>query len=173
MHRRKRDSEQLWTCPECGRGFANRNQSHFCGRFDLEHHFEGKAPEVRALFDALVELFSTFGPVTILPEKTRIAFQVRMSFAAVSVRRTYLIGHLVLARRVESLIFPRIETISLRNHVHHFRLAVSADLNETFRTFAREAYEVGEQRHLERNSRKHKRRRGSTAENCEQENQDQ
>jgi len=40
------------------------------------------------------------GPVTVLPEKTRIAFQVRMSFAQVSPHRHWLDGHVVLARRL-------------------------------------------------------------------------
>ena len=26
----------MWTCPECRRSFANRNQSHFCSRVRLE-----------------------------------------------------------------------------------------------------------------------------------------
>ena len=74
-------------CPQCGRRFANRNQTHSCGRHDLAPHFAGKGRAVRELFDALLGLLRGFGPVTVLPEKTRIAFQVRMSFAAVSIRK--------------------------------------------------------------------------------------
>ena len=29
-------NEPMWRCAECGREFANRNQSHACGRHDLE-----------------------------------------------------------------------------------------------------------------------------------------
>jgi hypothetical protein len=76
-----------------------------------------------------------------------------MSFAAVSVRRTYLIGHLVLARRREHPRFTRIDTISPRNHVHHFRLNGAADLDDTFCAWAREAYAVGQQKHLPRTER--------------------
>jgi hypothetical protein len=140
---------KLWKCPDCGRGFANCNQTHFCGKHDLEHHFEGKTPEVRVLFDALVKLFQSFGPVLVLPEKTRIAFQVRMSFAAICVRRFYLVGHLVLARRVEDPRFLRIETFSPRNHTHQFRLNSPADLDVRFAELAKEAYAVGEQKHLQ------------------------
>ena len=48
----------LWTCPRCGRPFANRNQPHSCGRHTVEEHLAGKSPAVRALyagFAALVE----------------------------------------------------------------------------------------------------------------------
>jgi hypothetical protein len=147
--RKQRVSDsRLWQCPACRRRFANRNQSHFCGNHDLERHFEGKSPEVRTLFNVLAGYLRGFGPVTVLAEKTRIAFQVRMSFAAVSVRRAHLVGHFVLARRLEHPRFPRIDTISPRNHVHHFRLSALSDFDDEFVEWAREAYAVGEQKHI-------------------------
>jgi Domain of unknown function (DUF5655) len=142
----------LWRCPKCGRRFAKRNQTHFCGRHGLERHFEGKTPGVRELFEAILALLRSFGPVTVLPEKTRIAFQVRMSFAAVSVRKTYLVGHFIFGRRVEHPRFLRVETYSPRNHLHAFRIASLADLDEEFAEWGREAYAVGQQRHLDSGS---------------------
>ena len=143
----RRRERVLWQCPSCGRCFANRNQSHACGRHDLESHFEGKAPEVRAIFDAFLAMVERFGPVTVLPEKTRIAFQHRMSFAQLMVRRRWVTGHLVLARRVEDPVFTKVYTISARNHVHHFRLD-DAQV-EGLADFAREAAAVGRQEHLD------------------------
>jgi len=102
----------LWVCPGCGRSFANRNQSHACGRYDLEHHFQNKPPAIRALYDRFASAVASIGPVTVLPEKTRIAFQVRMSFAQVTPRRQWLDGHVVLARRRHHPRFRRIDTIS-------------------------------------------------------------
>jgi transposase-like protein len=46
--------EPLWSCPRCGRTFANRNQSHFCSAVRLEEHFAGKDPRVVATFKRLV-----------------------------------------------------------------------------------------------------------------------
>jgi Domain of unknown function (DUF5655) len=144
-----RSQRPLWQCPECGRSFANRNQTHFCGRHKLDSHFERKPPEIRALFDAVVEAINRCGPVTVLPEKTRIAFQTRMSFAQVTPRTKWLDGHVVLARRLEHPRFRKIETISPRNHVHHFRLTTPAEIDAEFETFIREAYLVGDQMHLQ------------------------
>jgi hypothetical protein len=140
---------ELWCCPTCGRGFANRNQSHACGRHDLEHHFAGKPPEIRALFDAFVAELQALGPVTVLPEKTRIAFQVRMSFAQLTPRRGWIDGHVVLARRLESPRFRSVQTFSPRNHLHTFRLATPGDIDDELRAWLAEAYRVGEQRHLD------------------------
>lgn len=137
----------LWTCTACGRAFTNRNQSHACGRHDLAAHFEGRPAKVRAIYDAFLAMLEGFGPVIVLPEKTRIAFQVRMSFAQLTIRRDWVVGHLVLARRTEDPLFSRVETFSPRNHLHAFRLD-DPDQVEGLRPFAREAYAVGRQEHL-------------------------
>ena len=139
----------LWRCPKCRRVFASRNQSHACGRHTLAHHFEGKRPEIRALFDAVVEAVRGIGPVRVLPEKTRIAFQVRMSFAQVTPRQRWLDGHVVLARRLEHPRFRTVETFSPRNHLHTFRLHDVAEVDAEFKAWLAEAYRVGEQRHLD------------------------
>jgi uncharacterized protein DUF5655 len=142
--------EALWRCPKCGREFANRNQTHTCATLhDLDHHFDGREPIVRELFDLVVTAVRAIGPVTILPEKTRIAFQVRMSFAQVTPRKRWLDGHVVLARRLEHARFRTIETFSPRNHLHAFRLEHPGDVDATFVAWMREAYAVGAQRHLD------------------------
>ena len=138
----------LWTCPACRRGFANANQSHACGRHDLDGHFKGRPPAIRALFDAFAARLAEIGPAEMLPQKTRIAFHVRMSFAQLTPKRGWIDGHLVLAERMPRAFFRRIETISRRNHVHHFRLASTNDLDPEFLASLREAYAVGQQRHL-------------------------
>jgi hypothetical protein len=142
-----RSQRPLWPCPACGRAFANANQSHACGRYDLESHFAGKPPIVRDIYDAFLAMLEKIGPVTVLPEKTRIDFQTRMSFAQLTVRRRWVLGHFVLARREEDPLFTKVETFSPRNHVHHFRLD-SPEEAARLQGFARQAYAVGRQEHL-------------------------
>jgi Domain of unknown function (DUF5655) len=138
----------MWTCPRCGRSFANRNQAHACGPLDLRRHLDGKDPEVVAIFQRLVELAERSGPVTVLAEKTRIALQVRMSFAAFTLRRRWVDWHVVLARRLEHPRFRRVESFSPRNHLHQFRLERVEEVDEEVAAWLAEAYRVGEQRHL-------------------------
>jgi hypothetical protein len=141
----------MWTCPECGRSFASRNQAHTCAALgDLDRHFARANPQVRATFDAVLAAVSALGPVQVLPEKTRIALQVRMSFAAFMPRRDWLNGHLVMARRIDSPRFLRIDTLSPRNVVHAFRLTAPWDVDEEFAGWLAEAYQVGAQQHLRR-----------------------
>ena len=141
----------MWSCPHCGRSFANRNQSHACAPLgDLDQHFTGAVPEVRAAFDRVLAAVSALGPVEVLPEKTRIALHIRMSFAAFMPRRRWLNGHLVLARHIDSPRFLRIQELSPRNVVHAFRLTSPADVDAEFVTWLAEAYRVGGQEHLKR-----------------------
>src|SRR5215469_9862752 len=139
----------MWDCPGCGRSFANRNQVHTCARLgDLDRHFADADGDVRAAFDQVLAAVSAFGPVQVLPEKTRIALHVRMSFAAFTPRRHWLNGHLVLARRIDSPRFVRIDTISPRNVVHAFRLVTPDEVDAEFTAWLAEAYQVGAQQHL-------------------------
>ena len=140
--------QSLWTRPKCGRAFANRNQFHFCSNVRLEDHFVGRDPQVIATFDALLAAAQKSGAVKVLPEKTRIAFQLRMSFAAFSMRRHWVDGHVVLARRLESPRFRRIDVISPRNQVHVFRLQEPSEVDDEVERWLHEAYSVGEQKHL-------------------------
>ena len=152
-HHRQSDpraTRPLWRCEKCGRDFANRNQTHSCGPHSLDAHFDDKPPRIRALFDAVVSAIQAIGPVVILPEKTRIAFHVRMSFAQVTPRRQWLDGHIVLARRIENPRFRKVQTFSPRNHVHVFRIKTPQDIDDQFRAWLAEAYAVGQQRHLDK-----------------------
>lgn len=145
-----KSSGELWRCASCGREFANRNQSHFCARYTLDHHFAGKPPLIRELFDGFLAELTCLGLVKVLPQKTRIAFQVRMSFAQLSPRQGWIDGHLVLAERTSAAMFRNIQTISPRNHVHAFRLTSLEQIDAEFRSMLKKAYAVGEQRHLDR-----------------------
>jgi hypothetical protein len=132
----------MWTCPDCGRAFANRNQTHTCAPLgSLDDHLAGKPPEIASIVERVIDAARDCGEVTVLPEKTRIALAARMSFAALMPRRRWVDGHVVLGRRLEDPRFTRIETYSPGNVLHAFRLASVDDVDARFRAWIREAYE--------------------------------
>lgn len=45
--------------------------------------------------------------------------------------------------------FRQVQSISLNNHIHTFRLTSLDDIDAEFRSWLAEAYSVGEQRHLD------------------------
>jgi hypothetical protein len=139
----------LWRCPKCSRQFANRNQEHSCGKYTVEDFLIGKGQEAASLYRAFEQLVLGLGPVLLAPAKTRVGFQERMIFAAVNKLTSDKLGaHVVLARRLESPRFAKIETISPRNHVHHFTIRHVRELDEEVAAWLREACQVGLQLHL-------------------------
>jgi hypothetical protein len=140
----------LWTCRRCGARFTTRNQRHSCGRFSLDALFARSQPQVRALYERFARLVAACGPVVVIPQKTRVAFQVRMRFAAVTPQGGALRGHLVLAERRPSACFQRIDSLGPRSHVHVFRIESPAAFTAEFARLVRAAYAVGRQEHLRR-----------------------
>jgi hypothetical protein len=138
----------MWTCPRCGRAFANRNQTHACGDWTLAEHLDAASAEVREVLRAFVSLVQRVGPVELAPTKTRIGFKARMTFAAAMPRRRWLDAHVVLARRREHPRFRRIDSLGPRSHVHHFRVTSVGELDAEVLDWLEEAYRVGLQEHL-------------------------
>lgn len=143
------NDKPLWKCKKCGRSFANRDQVHSCVKASEADFLKGHSEQEIALYAALVKELKAIGPILLAPAKTRVGFQVRMIFAAANkLSQGALDAHIVLARRLENPRFRKIETVSPRNHVHHFRLTRVEDLDDELRSWLREAYRVGKQEHL-------------------------
>ena len=145
----RRRSGALWKCPHCDRPFANRRQPHSCSGATVADFLSGRTSEALGLFNRFAALVRTCGPVTLAPARTRVGFQVRMIFASVNrLGARHLDAHVVLARRLEHPRFRKVESVSARNHVHHFRISDPGDLDDEVLAWLREAYDVGCQRHL-------------------------
>jgi len=139
---------RLWICPDCGRPFARVRQSHACGLSDLSSHLRGRPGDVVETFERFRQEVLRSGPATLLPERTRIAFHTRMSFAVAVPGATALGGHLVLPVTVRSKRFRRIERVGHRTVVHTFRWARPEEVDEQVSGWIARSYLVGLQRHL-------------------------
>ena len=144
-------SRPLWTCPKCNRQFVNSNMPHSCGRYSVEKFLAGRSEHAVSLYERFSALVQDCGPVRIAPAKTRIGFQVRMIFAAVNkLSDRGLEAHVVLTRRLADPRFSRIETMTPKCYVHHFRVESQSELDDEVKSWLREAYRVGTQEHLSR-----------------------
>lgn len=130
----------LWNCPKCGRTFATRKQIHICSRLTLGEALQGKSPHAVALFRKLAAMVRRFGPVKIVPQKTRIAFQGRKSFLGVRFLRDAIECELALPRRIEHPRFRQILSVSPGSHYHYQRISSPAELDREVRAWLREAY---------------------------------
>ncbi len=122
---------------------------HSCGQYSVEAFLSGRSPDAVLLYENFSSLVHKCGPVKVAHAKTRIGFQVRMIFAAVNKLGDGLLdAHVVLARRLESPRFTKIEMMTPKCYVHSFRIESVSELDEEVETWLREAYQVGTQQHL-------------------------
>lgn len=139
----------LWVCPDCGERFAVKNQWHSCGEFSVDDLFARSEPNVRAIFERLLELARRCGPVRAIPQKTRVTLQTRIRFLSLYPRKRHLLCGFLFGRRDENPRFTKIESFSARNHVHTLSVASVDELDDQVDAWVREAYDVGDQRHLD------------------------
>ena len=127
---------------------------HSCGSHTLQELFAGCEPKVLRLFKRFARMVRACGPVRVIPQKTRVVFQVRVRFGGAVRRKSYLLCGLALPCIHHHPRFVKIESFAPHFNGHWFRVDSEKDLDADVRRWIKEAYEVGAQRHLERRVRK-------------------
>jgi hypothetical protein len=113
-------------------------------------HLRDAPPEHVELYRAVERLLLGCGDVTVSVAKTTITFKGRRrGFAGAKPTARGVTGYLDLTRSLAG--DRRIRSASpytKRLYVNHYLLSSPADLDDTFRAWAHEAYRVGEGDHL-------------------------
>lgn len=139
--RQNEDVTGLWTCPDCGREFAQPHQWHSCGVTSLEHHLSRARPEVRTVAAELFDLVGELAGTRLDPVKTGITLMTDRAFGFVSVRSRRLDLQLRFEGRRDLPGARRAERVSTNAWAYEFRLEQPADLDELLRRLIREAAE--------------------------------
>jgi hypothetical protein len=132
----------LWICRKCGNAFANPNNWHSCVRVPLSDHFKGR-PKALALFRVLRQAVEAIGPVRLVSSKTRIAFMVRVRFAACSVKKDSIRAGMWLPYPADPPRAVRQEFIPPHYYLYSFDIREPDDIDADFRRLLREAYRLG------------------------------
>src|SRR4051812_22968847 len=110
----------------------------------VDEHFEGKAEGVRELYDGLVGMAETFGPVEQDPKKTSIHLNRRTAFAGVAVRKAHLVLTIKSDRPIKSpRVFKSEQTSAMRYH-HEVKVAEAKDLDKELQGWLQAAYDLSE-----------------------------
>jgi hypothetical protein len=95
-----------WLCPECGRQFGRRNQSHECApAMTLEEYFSTGPDRERPIFEAVMHHLDTVGPVHVEPVSVGIFLKRTRTFAELRPMQRWVALSFVLSRAVDH---PRI-----------------------------------------------------------------
>jgi hypothetical protein len=136
---------EMWTCPRCGRSFANSNQSHACQTTTIAEYLEGRPVEVVAIYEDVLAALDAAGVYRCHAMRNGIGFISRMTFAGVSLSRRWLDLRFILPEPVDDPRVRRLEVYGPHSWVHRVRLHRREDVDESVRGWLDRALHRGNQ----------------------------
>jgi uncharacterized protein DUF5655 len=110
------------------------------GANSVKDHFVNKDPSVRILYDQLLSMLQTFGPVAEDPKKTSIHLNRKSALAGVETRKDYLLLNIKSDHQIKSPRIEKAEQISAKRFHHKMRISTPKDLDDELKSWLREAY---------------------------------
>lgn len=147
-------TSDLWGCPDCGRRFVNANQWHSCGNPDnAEQLLADHSEKSVAIYRAVEAALARTGEFRIHPQKTRVAFITRMTFASVRLARKWVDLAFISDEPVDHPRIRKIELFGPTSFGHHLRLTQPADVDDDVRAWLARARRRGDQETLDPGAR--------------------
>ena len=110
----------------------------------VNDHFVNKDPSVRALYDELLSILQTFGPVAEDPKKTSIHLNRKSALAGVETRKDGLLLNIKSDHQIKGPRIEKAEQVSAKRFHHKVRISSPMDLDEELKAWLREAYLLSE-----------------------------
>ena len=132
----------MWTCPECHRSFKNTNQDHSCFVTDLESHFYNKDPNVKIVFEKILEEVLNYGDLSISSVKHTILFTKKSHFLVVKPKKKWLDIEFILPVKIEEFPIHKSVQVSKTKWAHFIRLESAAEVDEDLKEWIINAYEL-------------------------------
>jgi hypothetical protein len=106
----------------------------------VNDHFVNKDPAVRTLYDQLVLLLRTFGPIEEDPKKTSIHLNRQSALAGVETRKDCLLLNIKSDHAIKSPRIEKAEQVSTKRFHHKVRISSPMDFDEELKNWLKEAY---------------------------------
>lgn len=112
--------------------------------FNVENHFENKAPIVREIYDGLIKQVKSFGKFQEEPHKTSIHLLNQTAFAGVATRKDYLLLTIKTDCQIESSRVTKTEQVS-RNRFHLLiKLETPKEIDTELLKWLKDAYKLSD-----------------------------
>lgn len=131
-----------WTCTHCERVFKNTNQSHACGTFNLEDHFERREGWLRDLYQEVLNVFEAIGPYTVDPVEGAILLKKKTAFCSVKIMKDCIQLSFRLAEKHDYFPIHKVVALSKNSWHHSVRIDEKDDLDEQLISWLKEAYDT-------------------------------
>ncbi|MDH3683745.1 MAG: DUF5655 domain-containing protein, partial [Acidimicrobiia bacterium] len=140
----------LWSCSVCERRFVNANQWHSCGNLELSDILAGASDRARAIYDAIEAELEAVDGLRVHPQKTRIAFITRMTFASVKLARRWVDLGLIVDEPIDDTRVRRIDLYGPTSFGHEVRLEAVDAVDADVRSWLARSVRRGDQETLDR-----------------------
>ena len=112
--------------------------------YSVNDHFVNKDPIVRTLYNKLVSLVRTFGPVEEDPKKTSIHLNRNSALAGVETRKDCILLNIKSDHKIHSPHIEKMEQVSSKRFHHKVRISSAKDFDADLKTWLKEAYLLSE-----------------------------
>lgn len=130
-----------WICPECGRLFARRGQSHECApAMTLDEYFSTGPERERPIFEAVIAHLEGLGPMHVEPVSVGIFIKSSGTFVELRPMIRWVALWFPMPRRIESRRIARKPVPSGRRIWHTVNLTAAEDVDDEVRGWLTEAY---------------------------------
>ena len=110
----------------------------------IEQHFEGRAPVVRAIYDAVIRESAKFGPVVEDPKKTSIHLNNRTAFAGVATRKEALVLTIKAPADIRSARVHKREQVSANRWHVEVKLDDPKQVDAELTSWLKQAFEMSQ-----------------------------
>jgi len=108
----------------------------------INDHFVGKPSVVREVYDRLLAMLHTIGPVQEEPKKTSIHLVRSSALAGVEVRKDYLLLNIKSESPIESPRVSKSERLSARRYHQKVKLSSPEEVDTELRRWLADAYDL-------------------------------
>ena len=130
-----------WTCPDCGRMFARRGQTHECSpAITLEEYFDTATQHERPVFDAVLAHLQTLGPIHVEPVAVGIFLKADGSFVELRPMQKWVAMSFPLPRQARHRTITRAVVEYHGRYWHVANLRGPDDVDDDLRDLLTEAY---------------------------------
>lgn len=130
-----------WICPQCGRSFRRKGQSHECApALSLEEYFASGPEWEPPIFEAVRAHLESVGAVIIEPVSVGIFFKSNGTLIELRPKTKWVTLSFPLARRLANRRLSRKPVASGRKIFHFVNLTSAAEVDDELRGWLTESY---------------------------------